>query len=396
MITVSVGLTDRPVKSPDGWGERRAPPEGSDPGRFGRVTAPASALHVRGIVLPQGERRDVYTADGVVADGPVAGATLVAEGWVVPGLVDAHCHIGLGPQGAVDRDEQERQALTDRDAGTLLARDCGVASDTRWIDGRADLPRIIRAGRHLARPRRYMRNYGIELEPDALPDAAAEQARRGDGWVKIVGDWIDRERGDLAPCWPSDALARAVARAHDAGARVTTHVFGEEALPDLVAAGVDCLEHGTGLSDELIAVLAARGVALVPTLINIDSFPSIADRAVRFPAYAEHMRRLHARSRSTVRAAYDAGVAIFAGTDAGGGLAHGRIADEVRALHGAGLPAEEALGAASWRARAWLGLPPALLPGTPAELVVYAADPRADLGVLAAPARIVLRGRVVR
>lgn len=360
------------------------------------MTAPAPALHVRGIVLPEGEHRDVYTVDGVVADGPVPGARLVAEGWVVPGLVDAHCHIGLGPQGAVDRDEQERQALTDRDAGTLLARDCGVASDTRWIDERVDLPRIIRAGRHLARPRRYMRNYGIELEPDALPDAAAEQARRGDGWVKIVGDWIDRERGDLAPCWPAEALARAIGRAHDAGARVTTHVFGEDALPDLVAAGVDCLEHGTGLSDELIAVMAARGIALVPTLINIDSFPSIADRADRFPAYAEHMRRLHARSRSTVRAAYDAGVAVFAGTDAGGGLAHGRIADEVRALHGAGLPAEEALGAASWRARAWLGLPPALLPGTPADLVVYDADPRADLGVLAAPARIVLRGRVVR
>lgn len=360
------------------------------------MTAPAPALHVRGFVLPEGEHRDVYTADGVVADGPVPGATLVAEGWIVPGLVDAHCHIGLGPQGAVDRDEQERQALTDRDAGTLLARDCGVASDTRWIDERVDLPRIIRAGRHLARPRRYMRNYGIELEPDALPDAAAEQARRGDGWVKIVGDWIDRERGDLAPCWPAEALARAISRAHDAGARVTTHVFGEDALPDLVAAGVDCLEHGTGLSDELIAVMAARGIALVPTLINIDSFPSIADRADRFPAYAEHMRRLHARSRSTVRAAYDAGVAVFAGTDAGGGLAHGRIADEVRALHGAGLPAEEALGAASWRARAWLGLPPALLPGTPADLVVYDADPRADLGVLAAPVRIVLRGRVVR
>jgi imidazolonepropionase-like amidohydrolase len=352
-------------------------------------------LRLRGFVLPEGTHRDVYVAEGVVVDGPVRDATLLAEGWIVPGLVDAHCHIGLGPQGAVDRDEQERQALTDRDAGTLLARDCGVAADTRWIDDRADLPRIIRAGRHLARTRRYIRNYGIELEPDALPAAAEEQARRGDGWVKIVGDWIDRERADLTPCWPRDALAQAVARAHAAGARVTTHVFGEEALPDLIAAGMDCLEHGTGLSDELIAVLAERGIALVPTLINIDSFPAIADGAVRFPAYAEHMRRLHARSRAMVRAAYDAGVPIFAGTDAGGGLAHGRIADEVRALHGAGLPAEDALGAASWRARAWLGLPPALAPGAPADLVVYDADPCADLDVTAAPRRIMLRGRVV-
>jgi imidazolonepropionase-like amidohydrolase len=253
----------------------------------------------------------------------------------------------------------------------------------------------VRAGRHLARPGRYLRNFGIELEPDALPAAAEEQARRGDGWVKIVADWIDRERGDLTPCWPKEALAAAVDRAHAAGARVTVHTFSEEALPDLLAAGVDCVEHGTGLDDDLIADMAARGVGLVPTLINIDTFPAIADRAARFPAYADHMRRLHATSRANVRAAYEAGVPIFAGTDAGGSLAHGRIADEVRALHAAGMPAEDALGAASWSARAWLGRPARLAEGAPADFVLYGTDPRADLDVLDAPRRIVLRGRVV-
>src|SRR5450759_5293010 len=109
----------------------------------------------------------------------------------------------------------------------------------------------------------------------------------------------------------------AVARAHAAGARVTVHTFGELALPDLLAAGVDCLEHGTGLNAELIAEMVRRGTALVPTLINIDNFPGIAAGAGRFPAYAEHLRRLHASSRNNVRAAYDAGVPIYAGTDAG-------------------------------------------------------------------------------
>ena len=351
---------------------------------------------MRGVLLPEGEQRDLYVTGGRVTYDRPATATTVAEGWIVPGLVDAHCHIGLGPGGAVDEAEQERQARTDRDAGTLLVRDAGSAADTRWIDGREDLPRIIRAGRHLARTKRYMRNYGIELEPDDLPEAAAEQARRGDGWVKIVGDWIDRDRGDLAPCWPKEAVAAAIERAHDEGARVTAHVFGAEALPDLLAAGIDCIEHGTGLDRDLIAEMALRRVGLVPTLINIDSFPAIADSAERFPGYAAHMRRLHATSRETVRLAYEAGVPIFAGTDAGGSLAHGRIADEVRALHGAGLPADEALGAASWRARTWLGWPSRLAEGAPADLVVYPSDPRADLDVLTAPARIVLRGRVVR
>jgi imidazolonepropionase-like amidohydrolase len=356
----------------------------------------SEVLHVRGVLLPEGEQRDLYVMDGHVTYEPVASATTVATGWVVPGLADMHCHIGLGPHGGVGPEEQEQQALTDRDAGTLLARDCGVAADTRWIDEREDLPRIIRAGRHLARPKRYLRDYGHEVEPDELPAAAEQMARYGDGWVKIVGDWIDRERGDLAPCWPREALDAAITRAHAAGARVTTHTFSEEALPDLLAAGIDCIEHGTGLSDDLIGVMAERGVGLVPTLINIETFPSIADgAATRFPVYADHMRALHARVEDTVRSAYDAGVPIFAGTDAGGGIAHGRIVQEVRALHAAGLSAADALGAASWRARAFLGRP-CLAEGASADLVVFDTDPLADLSMLTTPARIILRGRVVR
>ena len=53
------------------------------------------------------------------------------------------------------------------------------------------------------------------------------QAGRGDGWVKLVGDWIDRSTGDLGPVWPDDVLKDAVARAHELGVRVAVHVFGE-------------------------------------------------------------------------------------------------------------------------------------------------------------------------
>jgi imidazolonepropionase-like amidohydrolase len=177
---------------------------------------------------------------------------------------------------------------------------------------------------------------------------------------------------------------------------VTAHTFSEEALPGLLAAGIDCLEHGTGLDDDLIALMASRGTALVPTLINIDNFPAIADRgAAKYPAYADHMRRLYARSRDVVRSAYDAGVPVYAGSDAGGGIRHGRIVDEVRALAGAGLPADAALGAASWNARAWLGWP-SLGEGDAADLLVCATDPLVDLGALSAPVRMLLRGRVVR
>jgi len=170
-----------------------------------------NALRFRGPVLPDGEVRDLYVVDGRVGYEPVAGAELVAEGWIVPGLVDAHCHVGLDQHGAVSQEVQEEQARTDRAAGALLLRDCGSAADTAWIHERDDLPRLIRAGRHIARTRRYIRDYAHEVEPQDLPVYVAREAARGDGWVKLVGDWIDRDTGDLSPCWPREALVSAIA-----------------------------------------------------------------------------------------------------------------------------------------------------------------------------------------
>jgi imidazolonepropionase-like amidohydrolase len=359
----------------------------------GRMTG----LHLRGVVLPEDEQRDLWVVNGRIRTQPVPGArTVVDGGFLLPGLVDAHCHVGIGPQGPVDLDEAAEQARTDRDAGTLLIRDCGSPLDTRPLQERLDLPRIIRAGRHLARPKRYIRHLGRELEdPEQLPAAVAEQAAYGDGWVKLVGDYIDRSVGDLAPLWPDEVLAKAIGVAHDAGARVTAHVFGEDALPGLLAAGIDCIEHGTGLTAETIDEMARRGTALVPTLINIENFPSIADGASRYPAYAAHLRELHTRVASTVAAAVEAGIPVYAGTDAGGGIAHGRLPDEVAALHRVGLAAERAVGAASWAAREWLGWP-GLVEGAPADVLVCAVDPRTNVDALREPTRILLRGAVIR
>lgn len=353
-------------------------------------------LRFHGPVLPDGESRELFVVDGRVTYENQAGAETAAEGWIVPGLVDAHCHLGLDDDGAISEAETEAQAVADRDAGALLIRDCGSAADTAWIHDRDDLPRLIRAGRHIARTKRYIRNYAHEVEPDELAATVAREAQRGDGWVKLVGDWISRDDGDLAPSFPPEAFAEAIRVAHDHGAKVTAHCFGEAVLPGLVEAGIDCIEHGTGLSTDLISTMAERGVALVPTVMQLDKFPQYAEAgAEKFPRYAEHMTDLHAHRRETIMTAYDAGVRLFAGSDGGGVARHGNIAGEVVAMAGLGMPADYALGAASWRAREWLGWNSGLDEGAPADFVVYDADPLADLSVLAAPARVVLRGRVV-
>ena len=359
---------------------------------------PVQPLHLRAVVLPDGEQRDLWVDDrGTIREDPVPGADTVTDrGYVLPGLVDAHCHVGLDAHGGVDEATTEMQALTDRDAGALLLRDAGVPVDTHWMDDRDDLPRVIRAGRHIARSKRYIRNYGVEIEPEELLAEVETQAARGDGWVKLVGDWIDRDAGDLTPCWPADVAAAAITKAHELGVRVTAHCFGEQSVAELVAAGIDCIEHGTGASDDVIAQMARQGTALVPTRVQLDNFPTYAEQGgAKFPAYADHIRDLHARCDATLRSAYDAGVPIYCGTDAGGVLPHGLVAREVLALHAqVGLPAEAALAAASWGARQWLGRP-GLDVGASADLVVYDDDPRKDLRALAHPRAVVLRGRVV-
>jgi imidazolonepropionase-like amidohydrolase len=356
------------------------------------------ALHLRGIFLPDEAERDAWVVDGrLTFTRPAAEADTVADrGWITPGFVDAHCHIGLAPSGHVpDPDAQAQQALLDRAAGALLLRDAGSPVDNTSIQARDDLPRLIRAGRHIARPKRYIRDLGIEVEPDQLVAEVERQAAAGDGWVKLAADWIDRDLGDLAPTWPDDVLKAAIGRAHELGARVAAHVFGEDALPGLIAAGIDSIEHGTGLTDELIAAAKDAGSAVVPTLINIDNFPQIAlGGAAKFPTYAAHMRALYATSRERIRTAFEAGIPIYTGTDAGGSLPHGLVRDEIRALVGAGIPQAEVIAQASWRAREWLGLP-GLIEGAPADLVVYDTDPRVDLAAVLAPRRMILRGAVV-
>ncbi len=279
------------------------------------------------------------------------------DGWIVPGLVDAHCHLGLDDDGAISDEATEQQAIEDRDAGALLIRDCGSAADTSWVHDREDLPRLIRAGRHIARTRRYIRNYAHEVEPEDLAAYVAQEAQRGDGWVKLVGDWISREDGDLMPSFPPEAFAEAIRVAHEHGARVTAHCFGHEVLAGLLEAGIDCIEHGTGLHVDQVEAMAERGVALVPTVMQLDKFPGYAAAGrSKFPAYTSTMTDLFVRRRDTVMAAYEAGVPLYAGSDGGGISRHGNLAGEVIAMVSIGLPAAYALGAASWRGSRVAGL----------------------------------------
>lgn len=344
---------------------------------------------VRGYALPSGEYVDLYADGDRWTTDPVPGAELVAEGWLVPGLVDAHTHPGAEQVGDPLDDAMLRKHLHQHlDAGVTAIRSPGLPGDGEppaWFGVDPDVPRAWHAGPWLAQQDQFFEGWGRRPTHVDLPAAAAAQAKRT-GWAKIIADWqVDDE------VIPVDVLRAAVEAVHAAGGRLAVHTQHSAGGEVAVAAGADSVEHGMCLDPALLNDMAARGTVLTPTLAVIQGSLARAEQSQDSPR-----KRWYVGGATThpglVAAAAEAGVTLLAGTDS---LPHGGILNEVRALAAAGLRPHDALAAASWTARGYLGLP-GLEPGAPADAVVYESDPRTDLDQLAHPLAVVLRGRQIR
>jgi imidazolonepropionase-like amidohydrolase len=343
-------------------------------------------LRVRGRALPEGEPVDLYADGDRWTSDPVAGSELVAGGWILPGLVDAHTHPGAETPGRPLDDGILRDDLRAHlEAGVTLIRAPGLAGDPPDWFGRADdSPRALHAGPWLAQPGQFIHGWGRRPELADLLAVAAEQAGRT-GWAKVVIDW-----GRDGAVVPVEVLREAVDRVHAAGGRLAVHSQRAAGGSVAVEAGVDSVEHGMGLSPDLLPRMAERGIALTPTLSVItDALHEIsADPERARKSWFVPGARAHARLTA---AAAEAGVTVLAGTDT---RPHGGIALEIRALVAAGLSPHQALAAASWSARSYLGLP-GLIDGAPADAVVFDADPRTDLSGLDRPRAVIVRGKRV-
>lgn len=185
-------------------------------------------------------------------------------------------------------------------------------------------------------------------------------------------------------------------RVHAVGGRVAVPAQTPAGARAAVEAGADSVEHGLGLEADLLERMAAQRTALVPTITVWTTFHDVA-RASRSARFRKWFRGAYARLGPLAASAHEAGVPVLAGTDSYGTrvLPHGRVAREVGRLADAAIPPEAAIGAPSWTARSFLGFS-ALEHGAPADLVAYDTDPRTDLRVLHEPARIIIRGHVVR
>ncbi len=347
-------------------------------------------LHVRGTVLPGREERSLWIDGGVLREDPVAGAeTVVDGGWLLPGLVDVHTHPGAErPGDPFDESLLQKHLADHADAGVLLIRAPGSAARIPgWAHDADGLPRVRSAGPWLATPGRFFPGWGRHVTEAELAGAAVQEAAAGPaaGWCKVIGDWAWDE-----PPVPLAVLREVTSAVHAIGGKVSVHAQTAAGCANAVAAGADSLEHGMHLDPGLLDQMATQGTALVPTL------NALAAGAFRVRAADPGPRRGSylagwAAMPPTARAAYEAGVTVLAGTDT-----HpcGTVAEEVERLISAGLPRAAAVGAASWTARAWLGLP-GLSDGAPADLVVFDDDPVAHPDELHRPRRIIVRGQIL-
>jgi imidazolonepropionase-like amidohydrolase len=343
-------------------------------------------LRVRGRALPSGESVDLFADGDHWTTDPVKNAELVAEGWLLPGLVDAHTHPGAHEPGdPLDEDLLREDLRLHLHSGVTLIRSPGLAGDPPpWFGTDADGPRAVHAGPWMAQHGQFFDGWGVRADPVELAELAAAQAAKS-GWAKIIADWDPDD-----PALSVEALTAIVEAVHAVDGRVAVHSQCAPGGAAAVAANVDSLEHGMCLAPDLLDQMAAQGTALTPTLTAITSG---IDEVMKRP---DSPRRSWFLDGATVHgdlatAAFEAGVTVLAGTDS---EPHGRVADEVRALAAAGVSAHDALGAGSWAARRYLGYP-GLEPGAPADVVVYSDDPRADLTQLDAPLAVVTRGQLV-
>jgi imidazolonepropionase-like amidohydrolase len=350
-------------------------------------------------IRPTDAEEDPGPADELeVVDG--GGAT------IVPGMVDGHSHLTL-PGGShwIERGSDPpsaavataaRNAALMTQSGVRWARDVGSAVGRDPVDGReralalgvrdrargrAGWPHIRAAGTWIGGPG-ALGDLGVEVaDGDALVAAAERQLDDGADFIKL---YLDGEDPTVSP-WSVAEIERVVAAVHARGARVTAHSGRLDGAQKGVAGGVDALEHGFELDDDVAAAMAGQGTFLVSTLAVFRSWVSFGSTTLieRFTDADGHQRLAARRERAeeSVRIAHRAGVRIATGTDFGGGSTRAnQLAWEVESLVAAGLEPWEALGAATWRGGELLGEPDGgvLRDGGPADFSLVHGDPLSD------------------
>ncbi len=331
---------------------------------------------------------------------------------LLPGLMDIHSHIFLHPYNEALWDDQVlKEPVAYRSvratlhlkntllAGFTLLRDLGtegagfsdVALKRAVDEGLIPGPRLLVVTKAIVATASYGPGPGGFAENVVLPKGAQEasgvpeilkavreQAGMGADWIKVYADYGCGPEKRQVPTFGLEELRALVEEAHSAGRPVAAHATTAEGMRRAVLAGVESIEHGNGGTEEVFRLMAAKGVAYLPTLTATEAY------AEYFHGYKPGKAELTDEMKEALRAfklAQDAGVIIGLGSDVGV-FAHGTNYRELEWMvrggltPGAALRAATAVNARILRLEEKLGR---IGPNFLADLVAVSGDPTVNI-----------------
>ncbi|HUI23509.1 MAG TPA: amidohydrolase family protein [Nitrososphaerales archaeon] len=351
----------------------------------------------KGVIMEFGERGELEEPRG-------AKKVELEDATILPGLIDAHVHFyssrGEGVTSwasvpdtlAVLRGAGDLRRLLS--AGFTAVRELGTKGGVHLAqavaEGSIEGPQVVSCSRALAQS-------GEDDDPPAFPLEIAQQlasytyfcdgpwecrkavrkvARDGGKVVKFYSSGAFSRGGRIKPNFTKEEINAIVEESKRLDLKVAAHAYGEEALGNVVEAGVDSIEHGLGLTSKIATEIAKKGIYYVPTLVTYSN-----------PAYKNRYNEMVKRHLSDdMEIAKEHGVKVVMGSDIVGDAArpHGRNYEEIVA-EAKFIGSREALVAATSRAAECLGLGNGgmLKEGFRADAVVVRGNPISDVEALA-------------
>ena len=357
----------------------------------------------------------------------------LTDAFVSPGWIDSHVHISVeqGPNRFLEGFTLEPADFALRAvpfaertllAGFTTVRDLGAAQGLALsirdaiAAGHIPGPRIFAAGKSLATTGGHADptngvNDALRGDPgpadgvvngvDDAYKAVRARYKEGADLIKITatGGVLSQAKSGRNPQFTEAELAAIVRAAADYGLRVAAHAHGAEGMRRAVAAGVHSIEHGTYMSDEVMALMKRKGAWYVPT---IAAGKFVAEKAEQEGYFTEVVRPKAAAIgpiiERTFARAYQAGVPIAFGTDSGVSP-HGENWKEFLYMAEAGMPVIEAMQSATKSAaqllNAWDDLG-SIEPGKQADIIALSGDPREDVQAFGRVRFVMKSGKVYK
>src|SRR5438874_3382529 len=319
----------------------------------------SAELHKGWVVLVRGDKIEAVGSPNDVKAPADAKMIDLPNLTLMPGLIEAHSHVLLHPYSeTLWNDQVAHEALslrvaratnhlraelmagftTIRDLGTEGAGFADVGLKQAVNQGIIPGPRMLVATRAIVAtgsygPKGYAPEWNVPQGAeeadgiDSLTRVVREQIGKGADWIKVYADYRWGAGGAAHATFTLEELKLAVEVAKSAGIPVSAHSTSTEGARRAILAGVETIEHGDGLTPELLRLMKERGVALCPTL------------AVASPATIENKKRVF-------KEALAAGVTIANGSDVGV-FAHGDEAREIETMVAWGMPTVDALRSAT-------------------------------------------------